>query len=329
LEGVVDLGEILRVMRSRWYIVVPMLLLAVGLGVGAYVKVPTTYTTYTTVSLLSSPAATVTATPGQDNPFLNFNSSLVATADFLGRRLQSTDVQAELRKVGVTEKYEVALAENAQGPFLTFTVTGNNKDHMLATAATIARYADVKLIQIQDENGVKTRDMIRLTQIIPPQRPQAELKSKLELVIAAVGGTVALAFILTFVVESVSRARRRRALSQETTEPSTKAAEDEQIQPVAVAVELVEAAAATGSAAVIAMPMHRDRPRQHPDGTVRPNGVARVPRQPGTAASGKASPGKGVAAPVTGTRSGASGTTYHSQSADPKGHDAADRVNGS
>jgi hypothetical protein len=327
LEGVVDLGEILRVMRSRWYIVVPMLMLAVGLGVGAYVKVPTTYTTYTTVSLLSSPAATITATPSQDNPFLNFNSSLVATADFLGRRLQSTDVQAELRKVGVTEKYEVALAENAQGPFLTFTVTGNNKDHLLATAATLVRYADVKLVQIQDQNGVKVRDMVRLTQIIPPQTPQAELKTKLELVIAAAGGTVALAFIVTFVVESVSRARRRRALSQEAAEQSGTATEDEQIQPASG--DVVEATASTGSAAVIALPMHRDRPRQHPDGAVHPNGVARVPRQPGMAAGGNAPPGKGVAAPIAGTRSGTSGTTYQSQSADPKGPDAADRANGS
>src|SRR5688572_18597539 len=122
-EASVDLGEILSILRSRWYIVVPMLGLAMGLGGATYAMVPTTYSTYTMVSLLSAPAATTAATQGQDNPFLNFNGSLVATADFLGRRLQSTDTQVHLKNAGLTEKYEVALAENAQGPFLTLTLT--------------------------------------------------------------------------------------------------------------------------------------------------------------------------------------------------------------
>src|SRR3954470_7845052 len=184
-------------MRSRWYIVVPMLVLAAALGLGAYVTVPTSYSTYTMESLLSSPMATTTATPGQDNPFLNFNGSLVATADFLGRRLQSTDVQLELKNAGVTEEYEVALAENAQGPFLTLTVTGTDREHIVTSAATLAKYADTKLIQIQEQNGVAKRDQITLTQVIPPQKPLPEMKKKFELVIAAAGGMVALTFVLT------------------------------------------------------------------------------------------------------------------------------------
>jgi capsular polysaccharide biosynthesis protein len=204
----VDLGEILRVMRSRWYIVLPMVLLAIGLGAGVYVKVPTTYTTYTMVSLLSSQSDTKSATQGLDNPFLNFNDSLVATADFLGRRLESTDIELQLRQAGVTEKYTVSLPENAQGPFLTITLTGTDKDHMLTSAATLAQFADTTLVKIQEQNAVSSRDQIRLTQVIPPQKPAAALKKKLELVIVAVGGTIALTFVLTFIVESVSRRRR-------------------------------------------------------------------------------------------------------------------------
>ncbi|MFR9780512.1 hypothetical protein ACL02O_31235 [Micromonospora sp. MS34] len=214
-----DLGEILSVVRTRWYIILPMMLLAVGLSVGAFVLVPTTYESTTTVSLLSSPAATDAATPGDnnENPFLNFNGSLVATADFLGRSLQSTGAQAELLDLGVTEDFEVGLAEGAQGPFLTFTVTGTDPDHLLASTATIARYADEKLAKIQAENGVKSRDMVRMTEIIPPQKPEPQLKDKLKVVIAAGGGTTALAVLLTFVVESLARSRRRR---QEPTAPA-------------------------------------------------------------------------------------------------------------
>ncbi|WP_157746436.1 YveK family protein [Micromonospora inositola] len=189
-----------------------MMLLAVGLGVGTFVMVPTSYQSTTTVSLLNSPAATAAATQGEnnDNPFLNFNGSLVATADFLGRSVQSNDAQAELLTMGVTEDFEVALAEGAQGPFLTFTVTGTDQAHVLASTATIARYAETKLTKIQADNGVKPQDMIRMTEIIPPQKPEPQLKDKLKMVIAAGGGTTALALLLTFVVESVARSRRRR-----------------------------------------------------------------------------------------------------------------------
>ncbi|GIF13749.1 Wzz/FepE/Etk N-terminal domain-containing protein [Actinoplanes teichomyceticus] len=208
-----DLGEILRVLRSRWYIVVPMLLLAAGLGAGVYAAVPTTYTTYTMVSLLSAPAATTAATQGQDNPFLNFNGSLVATADFLGRRLQSTDTQLELKTAGLTEKYEVALAENAQGPFLTLTLTGADRDHLLASANQLAEYAGKTLADIQKQNDVAEKDRIKLTQVIPPQKPQPLTKEKLKYVIVAGGGTAALGLVLAFVVESIARSRRRKALA--------------------------------------------------------------------------------------------------------------------
>ncbi|WP_146246270.1 hypothetical protein [Actinoplanes xinjiangensis] len=188
-----------------------MLVLALGLGGATYAVVPTTYSTYTMVSLLSAPAATQTATQGQDNPFLNFNGSLVATADFLGRRLQSTDTVLQLKSAGLTEEYEVALAENAQGPFLTLTLTGDDRAHLLASATQLAEYAEKTLRDIQLENGVAERDRIKLTQVIPPQKPKAETKEKLQPVIVVGGGTAALAFILVFIVESISRARRRRA----------------------------------------------------------------------------------------------------------------------
>ncbi|GAA4974451.1 hypothetical protein [Actinoplanes utahensis] len=205
-----DLGEILSILRSRWYIVVPMLALAVGLGGATWSMVPTTYSTYTMVSLLSAPAATTAATQGQDNPFLNFNGSLVATADFLGRRLQSTDTVLALKDRGITEEYTVALAENAQGPFLTLTLTGDDRAHLLDSAAKLAEYADSTLLDIQVENGVNERDRIKLTQVIPPQKPETLTKEKLQPVIVVGGGVAALGLIIAFVVESVSRARKRR-----------------------------------------------------------------------------------------------------------------------
>lgn len=227
-----DLGEILRILRNRWLIVVPMLVLAVGLGIGTFVLVPNTYSTYTMVSLLTAPAANEAAAKqngtGMDNPFLNLNTSLVPTADFLGRRLQSTDTVLELKRQGITEEYEVALAENAQGPFLTISLKGTDKEHLLASTAQLAEYAGTTLTEIQKQNDVAEKDRIKLTQVIPPQTPKLETKDKLKLVIIAGGGTAALGVVLAFVVESISRSRRRKAAlaasAEETDSPPVKAA---------------------------------------------------------------------------------------------------------
>jgi hypothetical protein len=364
----VELGEILRVMRSRWYIVVPMLVLAVGLGVGAFLMVPTTYTTYTMVSLLSSPASTTTALQGQDNPFLNFNSSLVATADFLGRRLQSTDVAQELKRSGVSEKYTVTLAENAQGPFLTLTVTGDDKAHILQSAATISRYADFMLVQIQQQNGVADRDMIRLTQIIPPQKPAAEMKKKLEAVIVAGGGTVALTFIVTFIVESVSRGRRRR---QEDYTPATGSAvagaapgdaKDGSRTPATSATApvgptpvppprplvVIKGSVKSGADETKVLQLNHKSDEKAADGKPVPGEKTAVipvssrgdrsqppanppvpqPRQPAGPAAESASRGKAVVSPPPGTARVTSPATYQSRNADRRGQDA-NHVNGS
>nr|WP_296068244.1 hypothetical protein [uncultured Actinoplanes sp.] len=348
-----DLGEILRVMRSRWYIVVPMMLLAAGLGLTAFVVTPTSYTTYTMVSLLSAPSATKTATMGQDNPFLNFNDSLVATADFLGRRLESTDVQLQLKSAGVTEEYKVTMAENAQGPFLTITLTGDDKAHLLESAATLARFADTTLVTIQEQNGVKEKDQIRLTQVIPAQKPEAELKKKIEFVIAAAGGTMALTFVLTFVVESVSR---RRAQAEEAAGKAEETATPPVVHSSSVPVPrtpvvngkanvgdetrvLHAAPAATprvpekkqaagvpapDSTAIIAkpLPVNGEGLRKKPDASPAPA------RQTGAPAGENPSRGKAVVPPAAGTPRVGSSTTYQSKSADRRGQDA-NRVNGS
>ncbi len=204
-----DLGEILRVLRNRWRIMLPMMLLTGVLTALASMAVPTKYESHSTISLLSAERATVIATQGNTNPFLTFDSSLVATADFLSRSLTSNESKLELTQLGVTEEYTAGLATNAQGPFIEFRVIGTNAKHVLASTELLVEYASRKLREIQASTQVKSEDMVRLTQITPPQTPEPKTKDKLEIVIGAAGGGTVLAFALTFVVEGLSRSRRQ------------------------------------------------------------------------------------------------------------------------
>ncbi len=209
-----DLGEILWVIRKRWYIMVPTVLAAVVLAVGAYLSFPSKYESDSTIALLNAQRPATSTTPGQSNPFLAFDPSLTATADYLARNLTSDTSAAQLKGEGVTEQYTATLAANAQGPFVALTVTGTDNAHVLASSTTLASFASQRLQQIQQQNGVPPGNMIHTATIVPPQEPQQLLKNKVQGVAAVGLGGLVLAFMATFITEGLYRSRHRRSSAE-------------------------------------------------------------------------------------------------------------------
>jgi capsular polysaccharide biosynthesis protein len=202
-----DFGEILRIVRKRWYITLPGVILSIAVTITAFVVVPTSYESKVTLSLINSPRS-VTA-PGNGNPFLTFDSSLTATADFLARSLMTAEAVRELKGMGVTEEYTAALADNAQGPFITLTVTGTRPGHVQESAAVLADYATKKLRTLQEQSGAPENSMIRVAVIIPPQPADPVIKKKIEIVAGTAGLLFTMTFVITFVTESFLRSRQR------------------------------------------------------------------------------------------------------------------------
>ncbi|MCZ9336497.1 chain length determinant protein, partial [Streptomyces sp. TRM76130] len=118
-----DLAEIVRVMRRRWYVLLPGLLLTAGLLAVVAVLVPVSYQSQSTVLLLNSAKATADY---DGNPFLSTQTSLTGMADSLARSLTSDDSLRELESRGAEGTFETKLADNAQGPLLWLTVTGTD-----------------------------------------------------------------------------------------------------------------------------------------------------------------------------------------------------------
>lgn len=207
-----DLAEVIRIIRARWYVMVPLLIVAIALTVGVDRSIPTKYQSTSSLSLLASESATAgTQTlPGTRNPFLSYGSSLNDTADFLVRRMNSTGAADDLHTRGVTETYAVALAAAAQGPFITLTVTGSDPEHVLTSVNTLIQYTAQQLEAVQAQASVQPRDMIRSMVITPPGSPTKQTKTKTQdVLLTAIGGLV-IAFLTTFMVESVLASRRRR-----------------------------------------------------------------------------------------------------------------------
>ncbi|MCX5129578.1 chain length determinant protein [Streptomyces sp. NBC_00347] len=199
-----DLAEIWRVMRRRWYVLLPGLLLTAALITGVYLLVPVEYRSQSTVTLLNSKKATVAF---DGNPFLSTQASLTGMADGLARNLNSDDSKADLKAQGLTGVYEAKIADNAQGPFMWLSVTGTDPAAVLQSDKLFTAYAEKRLLEFQAQQSVTPEAMIRMATIVPPQKPEAQTKTRLQYLVMA----AALGFVLSLVATFFVEARRRKA----------------------------------------------------------------------------------------------------------------------
>lgn len=218
-----SLAEMWRVIRRRWYVLLPSILLALGLTGGVYESIPPQYQSTAMMSLLASQQSIkgTTAAPGTSNPFLNFDSSLNDTADFLVRRLASTGAARQLAAHGVTG-YTAVLAAS-QGPFIQLTASGRTAGAAADGIAELIGYTAQQLRALQQQQGVPARAMIQSAVIVPGSPPLAQTKRRTQDTLGAGAGALALAVLGTFAVDSLAsrrRARRRhRPLAPTTPEP--------------------------------------------------------------------------------------------------------------
>ncbi|MFF9813110.1 Wzz/FepE/Etk N-terminal domain-containing protein [Streptomyces sp. NPDC014006] len=218
-----DLAEIFRVMRRRWKVLLPGLLLTAALTAAVALTVPVTYQSQSTVVLLNSQKATVAY---DGNPFLSTQTSLTGMADSLARNLNSDGSLRELKSRGATGTFEAKLADNAQGPLMWLTVTGDDKAGVLAADRILTAYAQERLEQFQRQQRVDPKAMIRMTTVVPPQNPLAQTKTRLEYMIMAGGLGLVLSLVAVFFVEA-----RRRPRGAEPALPASPGAPGEPGEP--------------------------------------------------------------------------------------------------
>ncbi|MFJ3670771.1 Wzz/FepE/Etk N-terminal domain-containing protein [Streptomyces sp. NPDC090106] len=228
-----DLAEIFRVMRRRWYVLLPGLVLTGGLMAAVLFLVPVTYQSQSTVVLLNSEKATEAY---DGNPFLSTQTSLTGMADGLARNLNSDGSIRELKSRGAKGTFEAKLADNAQGPLMWLTVTGTDKESVLASDKILTDYAKERLDEFQEEQSVDDKAMIRMSTVVPPQDPVAQTKARLQyLVMAGVLGLV-LSLVVVFWVE----ARRRPRSPEPEPEPAPRTEEPASPSEVEAAETVVE-----------------------------------------------------------------------------------------
>ncbi|MGW5421701.1 O-antigen ligase family protein [Streptomyces sp. NPDC003943] len=203
-----SIAEIFRVLRGRWYVMVPLTLLSLVAGGYLYTTVPVTYESQSQLALLNS-AKVAKPAPSFGNPLAYVSGSLISTADVLIRALQSPETAQVLVTRGITDEYAVDFAAQAEGPLLTVTVKGEDRAKVLDETRQITDYATEQLQFLQRQAKVPDGYYVQSARIVPPQRPVSEPKSRYQKTAAVVVFGLTGAFLLSFLVETWAAARRR------------------------------------------------------------------------------------------------------------------------
>lgn len=205
-----SLAEMARVLRRRWYVLLPLLILAGVLTAGVQKSIPKQYQSIGMVSLLASQQSIkgTSQLPGTNNPFLSYDSSLNDTADFLVRRVEAGPAAQQLAAAGVGA-YSVELAAS-QGPFIDLTTVGANPQSAKAAMTTLIAFTAQQLQALQQQQGVPAQNMITSAVIVPASAATAQNKKRIQDTLGAGAAGLALALLVTFALDSVGRAGRRR-----------------------------------------------------------------------------------------------------------------------
>jgi len=196
-----DFAEAFRVIRRRWRVAIPVLVLTVIAVAVANVAWPATYQSTAELSLIANRYMADQPSNG-NNPYVAV-SALGPLAGILVGELSSDQAAQQLGKQGMTNGFTAAVPPFAAGPFVTLTVKGPSSLAVRNSMPIVISFAQQRLQQLQKIGNVGTPEaaLIQAIVISPPSRPQPVRKSKIELMAGlAIAGLVVL-LLLSFGAE--------------------------------------------------------------------------------------------------------------------------------
>jgi hypothetical protein len=204
----VNLAEVSRGLRRRWYIVIPGLLLAVAAAVGAWFVVDPGYERTATQLLL--PGAR--SMPEEGNPFL-FLGGLTNAADVLVRAVGSENVQNEIEEEHPGVEVEVTRDGSTAGPVILITVTAaTDTDAEVVLETLVARTSEV-LEQLQVEEGIAAENRMTVLPVTIDETSVPQQRDRYLAVALAGIGVALLAVLAASLVDGLVLQRRRRGAS--------------------------------------------------------------------------------------------------------------------
>lgn len=207
-------------LRRRWYILVPLLVAAVGLSVLSAVRLGPTYESSASVVLIPPRSAT----QPNLNRFLDLGS-LSDSVDVLARSMGSASTSEALEREAPSATYAVERDSATGAPILLVTASSAEKDQAQRMLEAVLERLPEVLDDLQSEVGVV--DKYRITMLIVSQDPEpiASQKSRIRLLAVVIAGLLLASVLLVAAIDSLllRRAGRRRPTAAATAAAATAA----------------------------------------------------------------------------------------------------------
>lgn len=210
-----DFWGTVRVLRRRWYIALPAVLLTGVLALYVYISVPTRYES-SGVLVLTSPAAGgrySEKTKPEDvvkvNPLLQFDGSLTTTAQILTQILGDPKTAAELAGEGSTATY-TANTGPVGGPLLFITTEADSAEAAQNLVAKVLERTINELASQQKALNAPEQTFITAQTLVQPTTAEAKVGGKVRYVGAATVVLLLLTIASTFAADSVLLKIKRR-----------------------------------------------------------------------------------------------------------------------
>jgi hypothetical protein len=216
-----NLADTLQLLRRRWYIVVPGLLVACVLAFSAWIVVKPTYERSATQLLL--PGAGSFA-PNTGNPFLNLANVSQAT-DALISAMNSEAVAGKIADEHPKTTVVVARDWGNSGPSVRYTVTARSDAQADEILGLIVAQTNIVLAQLQDQEHVRGSYRIKAIPITFDTESTVGQKSRIRATAVVGVGAAALTIVLTALVDRMAVQRRRRGTSDRRSDSAIDAAE--------------------------------------------------------------------------------------------------------
>ena len=175
----------------------------------AYTALPTKYESQVQLTMLPPPKISNEA-GNYGNPYLAFGTNLSVDVDFLTRNLTSDAAAQQLAKLGMTDAYTAAFANNALGPFMLLTVTGQHRERIAQATQILVSFAEQRWRALQLASYAPPGSIVGLQEIAPPSNPTPAKKTKIEVVAGLAIGGIVLTVMLGVIADTVIRRRDRR-----------------------------------------------------------------------------------------------------------------------
>ena len=208
-----DFIKTLLVLLKRWYVALPVFVVAVGAAAGVYASVPVRYSSTGTV-VLTAPTAGASSggqsaqERGQTNPLLAFDSSLSITASIIIQGMGTPQVADQLG-ADKENTFEVSSGELG-GPFIVVKTESPSAQRAQAMVQQVVDRVRAELDARQKTLKAPPSTFIKADEVVPASIPDKLLGGKMR----AAGAALALGLFASlgsaFGIESVLARRRAK-----------------------------------------------------------------------------------------------------------------------